>query len=559
MANKTVGSLRKASNADIINAVRANASLDYQQRVPLVTKENLSSGLAALDSDRQTYNEFLNILINRIGTTVVQSKSWSNPLAEFKVGKLGMGESIQEIMTGLLESYTYNAERDYGEKMLFGTERPDVKVQYHHVTRQEFYKISVNEDILKRAFVEDGTLGSFVSSLMDAPVTSDNWDEFLLMCSLFAEYERNGGFFHVHVDEFGAKDETGLTDAEVARDALYKMRVLADNMTFLSTKYNAASMPTFAKPDDMILFATPEFANKLDVEGLASLFNVNYAEVPNRIVKVPADRFDVDGCQGILTTRDFFKVADTLLENTSQPNPVSLTTNYFMHHHEIISASRFVPAVMLWNGRSDEKVSVIPGVESLTLDVVDAEGNSVTRYQRNRLYEVVVTPTPANAAGNPQVTKVSASYDDKTYVKDGLLHVGGKEYGQIKLRALMGGVSVEKTLTFEAVEGDEYDDWPNPAGGPVSLVITDVSTAGGSSAEAGTVIPVSEATLTQAGNAYTYTFPSATLPQAGHVKAVFASGYTSANLSLSNGKASANIIGTHEPTNAQRVYTFQNG
>lgn len=524
MPKMSIGTLRDASNADIINAVRLNASPDYQARVPVVTRENLASGLAALDSSRPTFNEFVNILINRIGTTVVQSKSWSNPLKEFKRGKLGMGESIQEIMTGLLEAYTYNPERDYGEKALFGTERPDADVQYHHVTRQEFYKISVNENILKRAFVSDGDLGSFVSSVMDAPVTSDNWDEFLLMCSLFSEYERQGGFYHVHVDEFGQTGSGARSDAEVARDALYTMRTLADNMTFISTKYNSAHMPTHCKPSDMILFATPEFKNKIDVEGLASLFNVSYAEVPNRVVTIPSENMAIDGAQAVLTSKDFFVVADTLLENTSQWNPVSLATNYFMHHHEIISASRFVPAVLLWNGKDDGVVRLAPPIESVAVKVLDGDGTEVTSLKANHLYEVQVTPTPANASGNPIVRINNSVNDPSTYVKDGLLRVGPTESSSIQLSVIWGDVSKVVSLGSPVYEeGQAYDRWPAGAFKVATLSFGEKT------------IDQSVLTQTQTGNTVNVVVTDDSLPSSGSVTLTTANGATATATASASG------------------------
>lgn len=460
MPNKSIGTLRNASNADIANAIRINASPDYQRRVPEATQENLASQLAALDSARPLMNEFVDILINRIGSTVVQSKVWTNPLAQFKKGKLGAGETMREIMFGLLDAYTYQPERDYGEEMLFKTERPDVDASYHHITRQEFYKISVNEDILRRAFI-DGGLSEFVQKIMDAPATSDAWDEFSQMCALFSLYEENGGFYHMHVDPF---DQAGADDLDVAKDALRKMRTLADNMTFLSTKYNAAKMPTFAKPEDLILFTTPEFKNALDVEAFASLFGPEYAQAPGKVITLPQANFGVEGCQGILTTKDFFVVADTLVENTSQWNPVSLSTNYFFHHHEIISASRFVPAVMIWNGQDDEKVKVLSPATALTVDVKDASGASVTTYEPNRLYDVEVTADVNPHSGSVKVELDSPVSDERTMVKNGILRVGPNESGSLTVKAsLYSGedqVVGTKALTKSESATAEYDRWP---------------------------------------------------------------------------------------------------
>ena len=87
-----------------------------------------------------------------------------------------------------------------------------------------------------------------------------------------------------------------------------------------------------------------------------------------RIVTIPEEYFGMEKTQAILTTKDFFVIADNLLENQSQPNAISLGTNYFLHHWEVISASLFVPAVALWTGDDDSTITIKPSELKLTID-----------------------------------------------------------------------------------------------------------------------------------------------------------------------------------------------
>ena len=105
-------------------------------------------------------------------------------------------------------------------------------------------------------------------------------------------------------------------------------------------------MPVWARPEDLILITTPEVVANINVSTWAAAFNLDKQQMEAQIITVPRSRINIDGAQAILTTKDFFVIADNLLENTSQPNPVSLGQNYFLHHWEVISASLFVPAVM---------------------------------------------------------------------------------------------------------------------------------------------------------------------------------------------------------------------
>ena len=350
------GIMLDKDNARVLNGIRNDASLEYQKRVPEVTQANISEAIEALGKYRPNWNEFVDALINRIGGVIARDMSWRNPLSEFKRGVIEYGDTLEEYKVGLVKSRNYSMKRDHLERDIFGKYSPHVESYFHTVTRQEYYPITVNEAQLRRAFTEQGGLSSFVSSLLESPITSDNLDEFLLTCSLFAEYEKNNGFYHVRVP-----DLTTLSATKADSDAaLKKLRAMAAEMRFLSTDFNAARMPTFANPDDVVLFATPNFVANIDVMSLAAAFNIERADVDYRIVQIPQKYFGIDGCQAILTTKDFFVIADTLVENTSQYNPVSMGTNYFFHHHEIISASLFAPAIMLHTTKDDEVVVVRP-------------------------------------------------------------------------------------------------------------------------------------------------------------------------------------------------------
>ena len=346
------GKIIDANNPDVLNAIRNGASLDYQRRIPAATQANISDLLGAMTRYRPLYNEFCDALVNRIGLVVARNKIWTNPLAVFKRGNIVHGSQIEEIQTGLIEAREYSPGRDYLEKEIFGQHRLDVRTAFHTVDRQNYYPVTVNEAILRRAFLEDGGLSSFVSQIMTSPTTSDQWDEFLLMTSLFKVMDSTANIFRLKCPNM----QTLSATAADAKSALKVLRATAGRLNFLSTNYNPAGMPTFAGPEDLVIFASPEFVANVDVEALAAAFNMDRTDAPSRIIQIPQECFGVDECQAILTTTDFFMVADTLIETRSQINPVGLTTNYFLHHHEIISASRFAPCVMLTTGTA----TVIP-------------------------------------------------------------------------------------------------------------------------------------------------------------------------------------------------------
>jgi len=381
------------SNGELLQVAINGANIGYKARIPSPTQAGVETTVRYLDQHRQLWNPIYTALMTQIGTIVARHNSWTNPLARFKRGLIEYGNGIEEYQTGLIRAKAYDPNRSFGEKMAFGTHRVPVDVSFHEKNRMDVYPVSVERAVIKSAFLGEGDMSGLISDIMAAPSESDKWDEFLLMSRLFTEYERRGGFYHAHIPDISAQD---VTDRDV-RLALRKMRAMAGNLKFRSPYYNAAHFPIAAKPDNLVMFITPEANAALDVEGLAALFNVSYAEVPYHIIEVPAEYFPQGGCQAILVDSDFFVVADTLLENLNFQDPTEPSQeNIFLHHHEIISCSRFVPAIMFWTGGETERILAKGPVTAITAIKAYGEGAKEVQGQgmvRGGNYQLEATCT----------------------------------------------------------------------------------------------------------------------------------------------------------------------
>lgn len=454
--------LQPSHNEKILDAIRAEGTSQYQQRIPKATQAGVQATMKSLTKYNAHFNEFLDALVNRIGSVVARNMSWTNPLSEFKQGMLEYGDTIEEVQIGLLKAQNYKDDHEMMEKDVWGVSRPDVQSNFHTVNRQDVYKITINDSQLKRAFLSPTGLYDFITKLMGVPVTSDQWDEFLLMTSLFAEYESNGGFWHVNVPDVRAL----ASDADDAKQALRKMRAMADTLLFPSSRYNAAHMPTFAKREDLVLFVTPEYQAAVDVEALAGAFNMDKTSMHGRVLPIPQEQIGINQAQAIMTTKDYFVVADQLIENRSIDNPMGLYSNYFLHHWQVLSVSRFVPAVMFWTGADDEVIEVQTTIASVAAPLVYNRATpkaTVTALERGQMYDVDATVVTAPAGGfNTAVTyAVTGGQSPHTYVtQDAVLHIGGDE------------TATSVSLTAKSVWVDPADpDKPKTASSATVLTI----------------------------------------------------------------------------------------
>lgn len=331
-------------NVTILHDVWLNGTNDFQQRVPEPTQTNIAQVAKTLfePMNQMYYNQFMDALIMRIGTTYVHQQSFRNPLREFKKRRLEYGNTVQELIPKWIRAHSYIDDAEDVFKMA----RPDARQWFHSQNRRDRYDITVNDTELRTAFTDAEGLNKLVASIMNVPINSDEYDEYRIMLELIAVYENQWGFFKHALS-------AAPTDESTGKEFLQALRTYAGKLKFPSTTYNNSSIPDipiFVDPSELMLLVTPETQAALDVQTLAVLFHMEKAEIEYRTVLVDQFPLPTNDCVALLTTQDFFMCQDTEYRNTSIYNPKTLSTNYFLHHWGIYSVSPFVPAIMFTAG-----------------------------------------------------------------------------------------------------------------------------------------------------------------------------------------------------------------
>lgn len=341
--------LTEFNNAQILNMIRNEASPEYQRRMPSATQMNMDRQMATLMSSTQLKNEFYSALVNRIGGTYVNTWRWNNPLSVFQRASQAYGDTWQEIAVGMPLAQVYDPNAEYLGADNFRKWKVDVDSLYHRLDFAHWYPATTDDKTLQRAFTSENGLASLTSQILTSCYNAAEVDLFEAMCHQFVEYAKLGGYWRVHMEN--DLNDMGSTETQ-ARDMLRQIRAWADTLKFVSTRYNARHMPTFARPDELVLFCSPEVKSALDVQGLATVFQRTDAEPTiDRIIVIPQDRFGMDGVQAILTTDKFLIDIPVINEMTQQTNPVNINSvNHYLHVQHIVSVSGFAPAVMFWTG-----------------------------------------------------------------------------------------------------------------------------------------------------------------------------------------------------------------
>lgn len=446
-------------NQTILANAWIEGSNDFQQRIPDPTQGTIAATIDAIFApmNNRYYNEFVDILINRIGYTYVHQQQFRNPLAAFKKEFMYYGSTVQETFFKWIKAHSY----DDASETLLKLRRPEAEVCYHTVNRQDRYAISVVRQELQQAAAEEYGLNRYIAGIMDIPMNSDEYDEYQIMKNLIAFYESKWGFFKV--------SGTVPSDEASAKALLKSIRTYSGKMRFPSSLYNAAivqDIPVFVNnPSELVLLVTPEVQASLDVDALAVLFNVERAEVQSRIVIV--DEFPISGAYALLTTDEFFQCRDTLYENASFYNAETLSVNYFLHHWGVYSVSPFVPAILFTTDASTVTPKITVAPSSLTISAGSGTVAPGGKVQLTAEIGGTVSPegTAVKVAPNSCIWNIIAynngvavALNTRTYVdRLGVLHVQKSMPDGASIVVSAVSTYVNPSGETEAIESNELE------------------------------------------------------------------------------------------------------
>lgn len=392
-------------NATILDKVRLKNTDDYQQRVPSATQTGVANTARYLfdPMNRQYLNDCVWSMINRIGLTVMaQNAPFENPFAVFKKENLYWGSTVQEIAVKWIKAHGY---KDDAEELL-KMHRPEASVWFYEMNRRDQYPISWTNDELRQAFLDDFGLNRFIAQIMETPRNSDNYDEMNIMLALIRHYERNLGFYKIHLGAVPSDETT-------AKTLLKALRSTAGRMQFPSTQYNALNVtdiPAYANPQQMVLLIEPEYLASLDVDALSAVFQLDKADVPYRIIQVPS--LGIPGAVALLVSTDWYQVRDTMYGTTQFYNPQTLGNTMYLNHWGIYGVSPFTPCALFTTDAGTSITVVTQTVTDFTLSPATGKvkAGDLVRLTPKLTATVEPTGTAVQVAPDAATYEVAANH-----------------------------------------------------------------------------------------------------------------------------------------------------
>lgn len=330
---------------EILNTIRDNASEMYRERIPEATQTNIEEVQQAMcdPNNAVVTNEFMNTLLNMIIKQVIHSKLFSNPLKALKKGKKPLGDTIEEIYTNFIKADVY----DQTGANLLQRKLPDTKTVFHRMNRQDKYKITVNPEQLFKAFASYDRLQSYIATIINTLYNSSELDEFILTKELLKQAYDNNAIVVVNVPDPLVSEANGKEFIRIVKTVSGDMVFPNSNNNAYLTAQSSDDKPiiTFSRKDEQVLIIDNPTNVSVDINVLASIFNMSVAEF-NDTKKIVIDSFPDPDVRACLVDEAFFQIYDDLLMFREFQNPEGLYNNYYLHVWQTLAYSPLVNGVI---------------------------------------------------------------------------------------------------------------------------------------------------------------------------------------------------------------------
>lgn len=429
-----------------LNAMREmsvdNGSI-YHKYVPVVTESTTIGefGQPILDSENvNVLNDFVGLL-KKVVATAVYNKTFNNPLANLEGERMPLGNFIEDVYLNPAKARGFNVNDFAG---LLQKYEAEIATQYLAINSDLQYCVTITREKIRNAFTSWSNLENLVSSMVNS----------LYNGAYLTRYNQAKGLVLSAYTGNNAQVEivSAVSDESTAKALVKKMRATFSKMQIPSTRFNAwnkvkggnLALKTWTDPEDVVVLISADLEATLDVDVLASAFNMSKTDFLGRVIVVDDfSQYNEDGTvavdgsniQAMICDKAWFKIKTQDFAMDEFYNANNRTWQYYLNDVRMVNYSLFANAVIF--------ATQAPVVEATDLTL---EKNAVELAFTEHTY-VSFQLTPPNATNI--VNAIPSSQEVEARVEGNKIYIGaiGEITDPVTVTVEVDGTTIEKTIT----------------------------------------------------------------------------------------------------------------
>lgn len=382
-----------------LNAIRETSVQDntvYARYVPEILPDtDIGSFSASIIADQTVANEFMSRLIKRIVYTQIETKVFRNKLKMLEGDRIPLGAIGQEIYINPAKGRMFNVDDFAG---LLAKYEADIKVQYPAVNTDIQYPVTITREKLRNAFTSWSNLNDFISGISNSLYNGAYIDEYKFTKNLVGNAYRTNSIQMQTVSALSSEANRKAFVKALRNAYLDFQEPSARNNAWSKVGGYGKEIVTWSNPEDIVLLIRNDVLTEIDVEVLASAFNMDKTNFMGRVIAVDNfDKYDENGNKtfdasavlALIADKSWFRIKEQDLAMDEFYNANNRTWQMYLNVVKMYNFSLFANAKLIVTAEP----TLYPSELRFTTPVASAkvkEGGTLE-------LPVETTPFPANA------------------------------------------------------------------------------------------------------------------------------------------------------------------
>lgn len=382
-----------------LNAIRETSVQDntvYARYVPEILPDtDIGSFSASIIADQTVANEFMSRLIKRIVYTQIETKVFRNKLKMLEGDRIPLGAIGQEIYINPAKGRMFNVDDFAG---LLAKYEADIKVQYPAVNTDIQYPVTITREKLRNAFTSWSNLNDFISGISNSLYNGAYIDEYKFTKNLVGNAYRTNSIQMQTVSALSSEANRKAFVKALRNAYLDFQEPSARNNAWSKVGGYGKEIITWSNPEDIVLLIRNDVLTEIDVEVLASAFNMDKTNFMGRVIAVDNfDKYDENGNKtfdasavlALVADKSWFRIKEQDMAMDEFYNANNRTWQMYLNVVKMYNFSLFANAKLI--------VTAEPTLYPSEIRFTTPTANAKVKEGGTLELPVETTPFPANA------------------------------------------------------------------------------------------------------------------------------------------------------------------
>lgn len=244
----------------------------------LAIREEVITALTTAEGStyESAMNEFLEAVVNKIVYQKIDKLDFTNPFRKYYKEDIAFGDTIENIWVTLPKGYKYDPKADNP----FTQFKNEVKTLYGKITFQDQYCVTINRDVMRKAFLNEYGLMRVINDLIESLRTSIAVTEYQYALTTL----NNANIYANGIEEIDVS--TATTDKEKSAKITYALVSNFNDMLIPSANNNKMKVLNTMGKDDALLIIKQSVLDKINLDFLTGVYNLDKVGMIKNIIPV---------------------------------------------------------------------------------------------------------------------------------------------------------------------------------------------------------------------------------------------------------------------------------